>query len=928
MAPETLDDQSLRDLMKTHLNNKEAITSAIQNIWHDTPDNKAVGSDWVTTSKNKKQEAPPAKSSVGGRGSREGGGRGGSARGRGPANAGRGGSGGGRGERDRDRTGSRGPSSKPSYANGGAEQSNGTSSTVAATAGWGTQSDAVFTSDEPAEAPKPPQVSAVPSAPVGWGGGLTLAERLKKKAEEVKSRLIFDLQKSIAACVLLANEWLQEAKKPEAADAAEKAADAEEQAAGRKGASRQRGRRRDKDRGRRGSEGNAADKDGDGSVSASPAVAADEAAIAEAGDAEQALASETHQELEAVDQDEDTLQNISDALHQLTTAADEVLSGTDDQRPESQAVPVPVPVPAAADPAPTVAAAVEAASQPGKAEPSSSASLPASNSSSSFLKLGKWEAPIEAAPEAAVFQFGSFGAEESMSSAAASSKAVGAGSSKSSSWQEEPLAHGLQESSSAWSSEVSPSNPGSATVPATSAPSTSAPSSSASGGASNASSSMNALFAPVSKVAGLQSLDSQASNAAAAGIQSRAPPGLEQGSVLPAASKQNPIQPGGGGSNGNRSAPGQQVRYNTAGGLAAPVTSLPAYYPPVGFDQYASYPPNSSVSLPLGGSQAVNGVGSASGLGGSAGSAAGATSNASNVGVNSGIQQQQPQQQQQQQFPAASLPYYGAPPYYGQYYYGQQVPNYYGQGRGIYQQPRGPYPTEMYGSAGSLYPGEVYAGNQFSDAPNYGGMAMQHQGGVGGGAANIPGSASGGVGAGGVGASGPAGNKALKGGAGGGLSIPGAQQQQQQQPQVGQNQQAGNVGLMGAPDHSAHLNSSYGYGANPYNRSFGMDAQWQQFQQGQGWAPMMAFPSSAPNPSAAGGGVGLTAHNQGFTQQPQQQQQQHVGMGMGGPSVQQGLPMQQQGQGQNQQQQQQQRSAFPGQGGRNAGGSAGGGGSW
>lgn len=34
MAPETLDDQSLRDLMKTHLNNKEAITSAIQNIWH------------------------------------------------------------------------------------------------------------------------------------------------------------------------------------------------------------------------------------------------------------------------------------------------------------------------------------------------------------------------------------------------------------------------------------------------------------------------------------------------------------------------------------------------------------------------------------------------------------------------------------------------------------------------------------------------------------------------------------------------------------------------------------------------------------------------------------------------------------------------------------------------------------------------------
>ena len=179
-------------------------------IFIDTPDNKAVGSDWVTTSKNKKvrkksnslrevviyncyckqQEVPPTKSvnsSVGGRGSREGGGRGGSARGRGPASAGRGGSGGGRGDRERDRTGSRGPSSKPSYANGGAEQSNGSSSAVVATNGWGGQSDALFSSGEPAEAPKP--APAAPSAPLGWGGGgLTLAERLKKKAVEVRQR--------------------------------------------------------------------------------------------------------------------------------------------------------------------------------------------------------------------------------------------------------------------------------------------------------------------------------------------------------------------------------------------------------------------------------------------------------------------------------------------------------------------------------------------------------------------------------------------------------------------------------------------------------------------------------------------------------------------------------------------------------------------
>ena len=100
-----------------------------------------------------------------------------SARGRGPANAGRGGSSSGRGERDR--TGGRGPSSKPS-------EWNDSSSAAVTTNGWGVQSEATFAPVEAVEAPKLLQLPAAPAAPVGWGGGLTLAERLKKKAVEVR----------------------------------------------------------------------------------------------------------------------------------------------------------------------------------------------------------------------------------------------------------------------------------------------------------------------------------------------------------------------------------------------------------------------------------------------------------------------------------------------------------------------------------------------------------------------------------------------------------------------------------------------------------------------------------------------------------------------------------------------------------------------
>ena len=168
-------------------------------------------------------------------------------------------------------------------------------------------------------------------------------------------------------------------------------------------------------------------------------------------------------------------------------------------------------------------------------------------------------------------------------------------------------------------------------------------------------------------------------------------------------------------------------------------------------------------------------------------------------------------------------------PYYpNQYFYGQpQMPGYYGQGRDMYQQ-RGPYGANPYGNAGSLYPGDIYGqqAGQFPDASGNYGMplhpAMQNAGNAN---ANV----------------GAAGNKAGKGGA----ATANANAVGSSAPAPGM-----------APDpHSANLlMNSYGY----YGGRGGMDAQqgWQGYPGGQagGWgAPMMPFPAN-PSPTNLGGG--------------------------------------------------------------------------
>ena len=193
-----------------------------------------------------------------------------------------------------------------------------------------------------------------------------------------------------------------------------------------------------------------------------------------------------------------------------------------------------------------------------------------------------------------------------------------------------------------------------------------------------------------------------------------------------------------------------------------------------------------------------------------------------------------------------NVPYYGSPYYGSQYFYGQPlIPNhYYNQGRGDYQTNR--YGSDPY-APGGQYPNLYHQGGGFPDQgmPMQQHPSMSQQTQVQSGAAAAPGAA----------------------------SASGQGKQQKEKVQIIPQQQDPNQG----------------YGYNPYNSR---DAQWQQYQ---GWnAPMMGFPGGSP--TGAGG-------PQGFSQPPQQQQQQQQqqsgqgqrpsSSGYGGPSGQ-----GQQGQGQ------------------------------
>lgn len=476
-----------------------------------------------------------------------------------------------------------------------------------------------------------------------------------------------------------------------------------------------------------------------------------------------------------------------------------------------------------------------------------------------FLKMGKWEAPLESSP----FQFGSFGNYSSATnddSISMSTPAPWGGVAESTEQQS------LDTTAGVWGASSSGSDGG------------------ASASSSSGPSPMSSLF-PAPK--GLPSVPSDSPSGVSSSSQSQngrydqkpsAPPGLELHSHS-AMSKPIPRQdsrtstPGQAQSRGKHEANQQlqqqqqqqqqiqQQQYQppyqhpaavppaAVRGNAPVASSSPYAYAP-GFEiqpQYqAPYQPTPAMPAPVAGTSPVAAAGTPS------------TQQAS-----AAPQGQQQGQGQLQYGPPPGMPsHYGNPyyanPYYANpaYFYGQpQVQNpYYNQGRD-YQASR-PYGADPY-APGVQYP--VYQqGGGFPDASgSYPNMPMQQQhpsmGPQGQGAATAPGAA----------AAGGQGQGKQQKGVGASSAAP---QQQQQQD----------------------LNQGYVY--NPYNPR---DAQWQYQQAAPGWgAPMMGFPGG-PGQSPPGA--------QGFSQgQPPQSagQGQRPSASYGGPPGQGHQPQQGQAQGQ------------------------------
>ena len=466
-----------------------------------------------------------------------------------------------------------------------------------------------------------------------------------------------------------------------------------------------------------------------------------------------------------------------------------------------------------------------------------------------FLKMGKWEAPMESS----AFQFGSFGNfvnSSSEDSISLSTPAPWGGVAESSEQQ------GLESASGVWGAATN-----SADVSSSSSSSGPSP--------------MSSLF-PAPK--GLPSVPSDSTSGVSSSSQNQggrydqqkpsAPPGLDphphsgMSKPLPIPRQDSRTAPPGQNQSRGKHEANQQLQQQQlqqqqyqpqyqqpAAVPAAPVrgnapvaSSIPYGYAP-GFElqpQYPPYQPAPVMPPPAAGSSPVAATGAPS------------TQQAS-VSAPQGQQGQG----QLQYGPPPGMPGHYGNPYYGPYYnpgyfYGQpQVQNpYYGQGRD-YQASR-PYVADPY-APGVQYP--VYQqGGGFPDASgSYPNMPMQQQhpsmGPQGQGAAAAPGAP----------AAGGQGQGKQQKGAGASSAAP---QQQQQDP-------------------------NQGYGYNPYNPR---DAQWQYQQSAQGWgAPMMGFPGG-PGQSPPGA--------QGFSQQPPQSagQGQRPSASYGGPPGQGHQPQQGQGQ--------------------------------
>jgi len=761
IAPAEVDDNALRKLMKKHGNDIEAINIAISNLWETE---RKEEEEWVVNSKNKKDNTKTVNAH--------------SQPNRPDRNSGRGGR--GRDRRGEGRTSlskSAPPVSKP---------------------------DQSLPKDQPVTKPESPKILKVAtvdlpvtksaiissSSTSGWGSGMSLAAKLKKaELEKENAAKIVPEQKVSESKETGENSSEQEvintSKDVKTVSAVTEKIDGEANGKndGAKKTPRQRNRRS------RGKESKG-----------------------KGGDALTQLVEDTA-EMNVSDHTKPSADNDINVSAPVTTASSANQVSKSKNEPANSNVNTKNELPMGS-------------SMQEEAQTQSQSAV-----GQGFLKMGKWEAPIESSTDISSFQFGSFGSfnDEVENSKSVSVSFNGSPDASTVSGAKANTAWKVSEEATNLSTVSDSANSGN--IWPTKGNSTSNTESTSS--ATATSSSMNSLF-PQSSVSGAST--------------TRAPPGLESNNLANAPNKaaaQNNRpnkQSTGGPQHMHQNGPYPQHQYaaqqlppGIPTGVNRPNLAAPTVPLSVSGFPYGAYPPAldplSQHSQfvqhhPYNAQPSSGGSTSNSLLTSTSSSASSTNTTTQTAGTTSTTATATPSANlPQQQYATPINPYFGNPYYNQAYFYGQQVPNYYGQGRGMYQQ-RGPFP-DPYGSNGSLYPGEVYQGAQFSEASaNYGSGMSMHQG-----RGNDPNHSN-------ASSTAPnnSNNKTMKG-------NPSASQ------------------LSNGHGMQDHSNAHFGY-VNPYNSRVGMD-QW-QYQQNQqavgGWgAPVMDFP---PNTSQ---GVG-NSQNQGFSQ--------------------------------------------------------------
>mmetsp|Transcript_21623 Transcript_21623/g.21755 ORF Transcript_21623/g.21755 Transcript_21623/m.21755 type:complete len:916 (-) Transcript_21623:134-2881(-) len=843
-APQIVSDDTLSELIERLHGNDTAIFAAIEDMWHGISDERAVqGNEWQKSerkSKKKTEMLPPGQSDRSGRG------RGKSAPPRGGYVGGRGGGGRGISSGRGDRSEGRGPRVRPPPP--APPQDIPTEWGDAGAIVYETENEEAVPIEETVETVQQPfrEQSYIPprqpisTKPAWSAGGMNFAQQIKLKEEQQKQAAILARQQQALRQESALQEEVVAVEAPESDSALED------------NSGRSRSKRNNRGRSNSFSDENEPDDDDYTPVEEENntlEILEPETEINESEPAPDPVSAPSPPEQESNQMD---LSSLSGAINQL---------GSPVQPTEEQ----PVSVTTSAQHIENVVAAAAATSATSPPIVDVSQLTPEQqqileNSPKPYLKLGKWEAPVET--DRSAFQFGSFGSfADDTSSSAAAAAAWGV---------TEPLTDNLSPDDSSMTTGVWSAVGVSAESNMSTAAAQNQPSESAMHQLEDSSRFVDskALEMDMSKQQSLQrpqggGMPRKVEMDSATKSQQVQPPPQQQ-QQQPQQIQQQQLQqqqqqqyqqqqfqqqqqPQSQPANG--APPGlqhtSQAGMGATGGRGGMQPQGQGQVPYYGLDMGYMHPGYAPVTSPV---AAVGGAVTASTTQATGTAPSHTTATTGSL-----------QQQQQQPYPTpppgmAAMAPYGASPYspyfYNQpgYYYGNaSAPNFYGRGgQAMYQPPRGPYVSEPYPQTmgGALYPTDMYGQpaltGQFGDAPYGGGMGVH--GGQGGHQGGGPGA----VGGSGKGGKGPSGS-------GGSSQIPSSQEH-------------------------GHGGAGYGYGnPNPYSHN-SRDAQaaaaqqWSYPQQSPGWNQQMMqqqqFHSNAPGGGSAGGG---------FSQQSAMSQGRHDG---------------------------------------------------